>query len=122
MLGHSHIEALQINPLLHLSSRSVTLLPQKNFGLRHQEDSSGSLEPSSGIRVKLQGGSGGSSRGPLMPKTHGVRTSELNWILKDDVKGDLNVSEGIQGPNRKIIYMIYLLGSKNLGRRWGELR
>ena len=92
-------------------SRSVTYLPQKKFGFRDQ----GGL-PSSGIRVKLQGGSGGS------PNAENPRRSELNWIFKNYVKGDLDNGHigGNPGTQSQKIYMIYLQSGGNFGNFSGK--
>ena len=47
-----------------------------------------------------------------------LRGLELHWIFENDVKGDLDISEGTQGPNRK---KYVLLRGKNFGKGRGEL-
>ena len=46
-----------------------------------------------------------------------LRGLELNWIFENDVKGDLDISEGNQGPNRK---KYVLLRGKNFGKGRGR--
>ena len=36
-----------------------------------------------------------------------LRGLELNWIFENDVKGDLDISEGTQGPIAKIMHDLF---------------
>ena len=52
------------------------------------------------------------------------RFLELTWIIENKVEGDLHISEGIQGPNRKnYIWFIYrVVGTLEIFREkgWGN--